>query len=156
MKNLITTAASLLLLLLFVVQFAGNQVVHNRLFQADMAIDTFRDAAKEQGCITAENKEALVLALEKICDCEAGQIQVSGTQALQERGKMISYSVRFPLKDLVAAGAFLGIGPEENMAWFEDSGWVVSRYELTEQELENEKSDNYSGNHASDGDGNSL
>lgn len=138
MKNLITTTASLLLLMLFVLQFAGNQMVHNRLFRADMAIDAFRDMAKEQGYVSEENSTILERALIRICDCDPGMISISGTGAMVERGGLVYYQVRFPLRNLIAAGAALGIVPEENMAWFDDEGWVVSRYEREPEAEEDE------------------
>ena len=53
MKDLITAVASLMLLLIFVLQFAGNQNLHTRMFRADMAIENFRDTAGLQPQIPA-------------------------------------------------------------------------------------------------------
>ncbi|MCI8608533.1 MAG: hypothetical protein HFE73_02720 [Firmicutes bacterium] len=128
MKNLITAMASLLLLSIFVVQFAGNQVIHTRLFRADMAVESFRDMAKEQGCITAENETYLKERLTRILDCRAEQIWIEGTREQRPKGEILFYKVKFPLEHIVMANRILGIEDEENMAWFEDEGWVVSRY----------------------------
>lgn len=129
MKDLITTVASLFLLMIFVLQFAGNQIVQNQLFRADMAIENFRDSAKEQGCVSSENRELLARTLSRICGCDMDQVQVSGTGDPVERGGLIYYQVEFPVENLVPAGKALGIASEENMAWFTDDGWVVSRFE---------------------------
>lgn len=130
MKDLITSVASLLLLSIFILQFSGNQVLHNRMFRADMAVESFRDAARVQGYISQENTDLLVDALSKICGCSASEITVdSWDDSGNSIGELIHYRIRYPLKNLVAAGGMLGIAEDENRAWFEEEGWVVSVYE---------------------------
>ena len=130
MKDLITAVASLMLLLIFILQFAGNQNLHTRMFRADMAIENFRDTAGLQGYISDENRNTLLGRLAGICGCSPEEILVeaeSGRQP-QAEGTLLHYRVGYPLKDLIAAAPMLGIAPEENRAWMEDEGWVVSRY----------------------------
>ena len=135
MKDLITAVASLMLLLLFVLQFAGNQNLHTRMFRADMAIENFRDAAGLQGYISDENRSLLSESLAGICGCSPEEILVEAEDSRQPKpeGTMLHYRVGYPLKDLVAAAAMLGILPEENRVWMEDEGWVVSRFYISEK-----------------------
>ena len=76
MKDLITAVASLLLLMIFVMQFAVNQGTQHRILQADMAVAVFRDTVKEQGYISRENSAALRGMLAEICGCgEEGRLR---------------------------------------------------------------------------------
>lgn len=135
MKDLITAVASLMLLLLFVLQFAGNQNLHTRMFRADLAIENFRNTASLQGYISDENRSLLSGSLAGICGCSPEEILVETESDLQPRpeGTLLHYRIGYPLKDLVAAAAMLGISPEENRVWMEDEGWVVSRFYIAEE-----------------------
>ena len=48
MKDLITTIAAVVLLMIFVMQFANNQMIFSRITAADKAIDNFQ-------CIAGDN-----------------------------------------------------------------------------------------------------
>ncbi len=130
MKELITTIASLLLLLTFLVQFTGAQIMQDRLFQADRAVASFRDAVKAEGGISGENRTRLTNELVSACGCDPVEIviEVDRMAGEAERGEILSYTVRFPLRPVIAMGSFFGIGAEENQAWSQDRGWVVSQY----------------------------
>ncbi|MGN1412693.1 MAG: hypothetical protein ACI4WY_00450 [Anaerovoracaceae bacterium] len=135
MKDLITAVASLMLLLIFVLQFAGNQNLHTRMFRADMAIENFRDVVGMQGYISDENRGLLSESLAGICGCSPEEILVEAEDSRQPKpeGTLVHYRVGYPLKDLVAAASMLGISPEENCVWMEDEGWVVSRLYISEE-----------------------
>ena len=124
MKDLITTIASLLILMIFILQFSGNQVTHHRRFQADMAVESFRDTLKEQGYITEENQSGITAELARICGCGEDMITVEGSSNRKERGSLLHYRIRYPLQNLIVMGTFLGIEPEDNMVWAEQKGWV--------------------------------
>lgn len=138
MKDLITAVASLMLLLIFVLQFAGSQNIHTRMFRADMAIESFRDTAGLQGYVSEENSSFLSGCLARICGCSSAEITVEtdGSTGPQPEGTLLHYRVVYPLKDLVAAPEMLGISPEQNQVWEEEEGWVVSRFYVPEPEPE--------------------
>lgn len=138
MKDLITAVASLMLLLIFVLQFAGSQNIHTRMFRADMAIESFRDTAGLQGYVSEENSSLLSDCLARICGCSSAEITVEtdGSTGPQPEGTLLYYRVVYPLKDLVAAPEMLGISPEQNQIWEEDEGWVVSRFYASGPESE--------------------
>lgn len=135
MKDLITAVASLMLLLIFVLQFAGNQNLHTRMFRADMAIENFRDTAGLQGYISDENRSLLSESLAGICGCSPEEILVEAEDSRQPKpeGTLLHYRIGYPLKNLIAAAAMLGISAEENRVWMEEDGWVVSRFYISKE-----------------------
>ena len=146
MKDLITAVASVLLLMIFVLQFAGNQVTHVRVFQSGLAVESFRDALREDGKATEASIGHLRQELARLCGCSPEEISVevqdSGGQ--QTGGREISYEVSFPLENLIVMGSALGIPPEENRAVLTEKGWVAGR---------NEESDHHDGADSSDDNG---
>ena len=132
MKDLITAVASLLLLMIFVMQFAVNQGTQHRILQADMAVAVFRDTVKEQGYISRENSAALRGMLAEICGCGEEEIMIernASREVPQKRGTLLYYQIRYPVKSLIAMAASLGIRDEDNRIYMEQKGWVVSCYE---------------------------
>ena len=132
MKDLITAVASLLLLMIFVMQFAVNQGTQHQILQADMAVSVFRDTAKEQGYISRENSAALRGMLAEICRCGEEEIIIErnvSREVPQKRGTLLYYQIRYPVKSLIAMAASLGIRDEDNRIYMEQKGWVVSCYE---------------------------
>ena len=125
MKDLITAVASILLLMIFVLQFAGNQVTHLRVFQSGLAVESFRDMLKAEGTASAVNKEHLQQELADICGCSPENISVM----TREDGEGISYEISFPLQNLIVMGPVLGISSEENQVEIKEKGWVSSSYE---------------------------
>ena len=132
MKDFITTIASIFLLMIFVMQFAAGQVTSHKILQADMVIASFRDTVKEDGYISSENMEKLRKALMDICGCSEREILIetdSEAENIQKQGICHSYRVSYPLKNLIAAAAALGLEKEENQVYMEQKGWVISRHE---------------------------
>ena len=128
MKNLITAVASIMLLLVFVLQFAAGMQMHQRLIRADIAIENFRDAIKEEGGVQPLQAERLCTELAKICGIGRKEVQVTGTTGPVPRGEEISYSVRFSLHQLIAANTFWGISDAENEGMFIEENYVISSY----------------------------
>lgn len=52
MKNLITAAACLLLLLAFLVQIIENQKIYIKITNLDEEVNNFKEVIKQDGCIT--------------------------------------------------------------------------------------------------------
>ena len=146
MKDLMTTVASLLILMIFVLQFSANQATHTRIFQADMAVESFRETLKTEGGMSSDSCRMIKEVLAKICGCGQEEILVECSQETERpafRGKLIRYRVRFPLKNLIAMGSVLQIAPEANMIWSDQEGWVVSLYEKPDSDDGTSSSDEY-------------
>ncbi|MBR4410691.1 MAG: hypothetical protein IKV72_01125 [Firmicutes bacterium] len=125
MKDLITTIASFFLLTIFILQFAGNQVTHVRIFQSGLAVESFREKVKTDGVAAASNIQWLQQSLAEICGCAPEEIVV----CVQDGSEILPYEVSFPLQNLIVMGSVLGIEPEENTVWMTEKGWIVSTYE---------------------------
>ena len=150
MKDYITTIASVFILMIFVMQFAAGQGTSHRVLQADMAVASFRETVKLQGCITGENMQALRRILAEICGCSPEEIHIEGSTAGSEpaiRGTLISYRITYPLKNIVAMAGMLGIREGDNQVYFNQEGWVVSFYE---------EPDHNDGSHEPDDNGDSV
>ena len=130
MKDLITTVASILLLMIFVSQFVATQTVYSRMIQADRAVEVFRDRMKEDGRMTRENQGDLEEALKKICHCESREITIIGTETVISQGNLVYYKICYPLKGQIGAAAMLGIKESENQRQHQEEGYVVSRFRV--------------------------
>ena len=146
MKDMITTVASLLILMIFVLQFSANQITHTRIFQADMAVESFRETLKAEGGMSSDSCRTIKETLSEICGCGQEDILVECSQETEMpafQGMMIRYRIRFPLKNLIAMGTVLQIAPEDNMIWSDQEGWVVSLYEKPDSDDGNSSSDEH-------------
>ena len=144
MKDLITTIASIFLLMIFIMQFAYSQGTSHTLLQADMAVGNFRESVKVQGYISRENKEFLQRQLAEICSCSQEEIYIEGSSSADEpaeRGTFIYYKVKYPLLHLIAMAEALGISDGDNSVYFKQEGWVVSSYEEPDYNHGNSESD---------------
>ena len=125
MKDLITTIASFFLLTIFILQFAGNQVTHVRVFQSGLAVESFRETVKTAGLADSSNIQQLQQSLAEICGCAPEEVFVS----VQNGSEILPYEVSFPLQNLIVMGSVLGIEPEENTVRMTEKGWIISTYE---------------------------
>ena len=101
MKDLITAMASIFLMTIFVLQFAGNQMTHVRVFQSGLAVESFLDLVKADGSADASDVHSLQQSLAEICGCSPGEISVETDIG----GSMIPYAVSFPLQNLIVMGS---------------------------------------------------
>ncbi len=125
MKDLITTIASIFMLTIFILQFAGNQMTHVRVFRSGLAVESFRDAVKSDGDADAADVQHLRQSLAEICGCSTEEIAAEAKKS----GQLVHYEVSFPLQNLIVMGSALGIAPEENTVRMKEKGWIVSTYE---------------------------
>ena len=56
MKNLITSIACVMVLLAMLAEFAHGQALYSRIMAADQAVNSFRDVARAEGCISGKTK----------------------------------------------------------------------------------------------------
>lgn len=100
MKSLITSAASLAVLLAFLMQFTQFQVVYNRIVSVDQSVNAFKEVVKQEGCITEENAAALRQEICRNLSCSAGEVRIDGDAERTVRGKRIHYRVSVPMPDM--------------------------------------------------------
>lgn len=128
MKNLITAAAGLMLLLAFLLQFTHSQVLHGRMTRADQAITTFREVIRQEGCISAENEAWLKETLAGILGCSEEMVYVTGDRRPVFRGSKVEYQVKAPLEKAVITADFFGIEEEKNRLTYRAEGATTSEY----------------------------
>lgn len=128
MKNLITSMACLMLLLVFVLQFTQNQVLHNRITAVDQEINRFKEVAKQEGCITMENEKDLKERVSHIVQCEETEVEVSGDRVPLFRGTPIHYIITVPVEDLISAPGFWGISEKDTKLDYVNDRYTTSEY----------------------------
>jgi len=127
MKDLITSAACIAILLAFVLQFTQSQVTYNHITSADQSVNTFKEVVKQDGCITAQNEAALRGDIAAATGCRQEKIRISGTRKPVMRGERIHYRVTVPIEGVIGASGFWGISSAENRF-----SYVIDRYTTSE------------------------
>ncbi len=162
MKDFITTIASIIILMIFLLQFVTNQSIYTRLAAAEHAVKEFRLTAEESGGIDDEKLRRLKEKTAAALDCGAEEIRVSiseSTAGGAESGdssedgdifrRYFEYSVQMPVRGLVGAADFLGIAEEDNMTVHVSEGIIQIEEEIEEDS--DEEPDNNDGNTDADG-----
>lgn len=103
MKDLITTMAAIMILMVFVLQFANNQIICSRIAMADKVIGNFRSSSEI---------ENLRLKLADCFDCEPSQV------TLEEEEETIN--INLPIEGAIACGDFLGIEGGDNVVLYKN------------------------------------
>lgn len=112
MKDLITTMAAVTILMIFVMQFASNQIICSRIAMADKTVENFQLIKDDE---TKPHADELRLKLAECLGCN-----VSNVVLKDEEEKL---SIRVPLKGIIACGDFLGIDEGENMIVYRNEVW---------------------------------
>lgn len=128
MKNLITAAAGLILLLALLLQFSYSQLLHSRLLEADRQVYTFRETVRQNGCMTKEIEENLKKELSEIFRCREDEISAECSSVPAFRGEFIEYTISAPAKKIIADGGFWNIKDEKNQFTYKKRGGCVSEY----------------------------
>ena len=142
MKDMITTIASIMLLMIFVLQFVTNQITYTRLTGAGSFVKQFECAAAETGEVSAESIQNLRKNAAQVLECLPDEIHVDVCGA--ESGAY-AYDVGVPLKNIIGAAKMLGISEEENRTEYHFKG-IVS---VAKEDEEDEEPDHDDGNHDS-------
>ena len=104
MKDLITSIASVMILMVFVMQFCSNQVLASKILMLDEFIDNI---------IIVDDEGYDEIAFEK-AKVEIGKIFGCKPEAVfidEQTNKVV---VKVPIKNVIACGDFLGIKETEN------------------------------------------
>lgn len=143
MKDFITTIASIVILMTFLLQFAANQSIYTRVAAAEYTIREFKTESEESRKVNDENIRKLKERTASFLGCEPGEISVSvneqdfddgsstETESNAATKKYFRYSIQMPLKGIIAAAEFLGISDIENQALHTSEG-IICIEELSE------------------------
>ncbi len=126
MKDLITTIGSMLILMMFLTQFAASQTTYTRIMGAEHEIKEFRLLSGEQGSIRNEDILQLKQNLSQVLECNASEISVNITDG--------DYVVTMPVYGVIGPWKLMGISQKENVKEHVSKGVIV--FESQEQEKE--------------------
>lgn len=127
MKNLITAAACLLLLLAFLVQIIENQKIYIKITNLDEEVNNFKEVIKQDGCITGDNEKRMIGEISRILNCNPQKIKIKGDKKPMQRGELIRYQVEVPIENVIANREFWGI-PKD----YDKINYVVKRNTTSE------------------------
>ena len=137
MKDLITGLASILLLMVFLLQFVVSQTVYTRIMGTEYAAKQFCIDMEESR--ETEIKERYVWKLKEgaalAAGCDAAEVSVQVTEN--------EYEMSVPIRNIIGAAELLGITPEENQLIHRTKGIVYIKEK--QEETEDEKHDNNDG-----------
>ena len=128
MKNLITSIACVMLLLAFVLQLTGNQILYSKITAADQSVNLFREIIRKEGHISIASEARLKRELSEIFCCQTEEVTVSGDRSPVARGNLIHYEVQAPCENVVAVPLFWGISTDENRFTYRIDRYAVSEY----------------------------
>lgn len=152
MKDFITTIASIIILMTFLLQFAANQSVYTRMAAAEYAIREFKIKSEDSREVNDENIRRLKEKTASFLGCEPGEISVSvneqefddgsstGAESNAKSKKYFSYRIQIPLRGIIAAAEFLDISDIENQALHTSEG-IICIEELSESVEDADESD---------------
>lgn len=126
MKNLVTSMACLIILMVFVAQFTQNQVLHHHVTAIDQEVNQFREVIKQEGCITQENEGWLKGRISRILQCSEKEVEIAGDRTPLALGTPVHYAVTVSIGELVAVPDFWGIREEENTMNYQIDRYTVS------------------------------
>ena len=124
MKDFITTIGSIIILMMFLMQFAANQTTYTRIMGAEHSIKEFRVLAEEKGSIKSEEIIKLKEKISKIMHCSISEISVKVAESSGD------YSVTMPVYGIIGPAGIMGMSEKDNMKYHTSCGTIV----LKEQE----------------------
>ncbi|MBR3706325.1 MAG: hypothetical protein IKM19_05090 [Firmicutes bacterium] len=121
MKDFITTIASVLVLMMFLMQFTANQITFTKIMGAEHEIRQLRLISENQGMIKSEDIAELKESLAEILGCGQSEIAVAVSGAAPDQvnssGAPVSsgLEVSMPVYGVIGPARALGLAPSENV-----------------------------------------
>ena len=133
MKDLITTIGSLIILMMFLMQFTANQTTYTRIMGAEHSIKEFRVLSADLGSIKDEEIIKLKEKLSRILCCPTSEISV---KVAEDSG---DYSVTMPVYGINGPARIMGLSDNENMKSHTSCGVIILKEPEEEQQEEQEE-----------------
>ena len=127
MKDFITAIASLLILMMFLLQFTANQTTYTKIMGAEHSIKEFRLLSEEKGSINGEDILRLKDNISRILCCSPSEISVKVTETGGE------YIVDMPVYGIIGPAEMIGLSPEENVKMHTSRGVIAFREHQEEE-----------------------
>lgn len=142
MKELITAMASMIILMMFLLQFTTNQSTYIRMAGAEYILKQYRIEAEENCTIESFKNEALKRLLAERTGCEASEIKISISEGKSDETiTTYDYSVEIPIYDVIGADKLIGVSTENNVLHYVSNGKLFIRKpepESLDEKVENE------------------
>ena len=122
MKDLLTTIASVLVLMMFLMQFTADQVTYTKMMGAEYAVRNFRIENEAAAEISAKSADDLRARIAAAVRCAEAEVTV-------HTGPDGTYRVEAPIRGVIGPVAMLGITDEENRFLYTAEGSVRIRNE---------------------------
>jgi len=129
MKDMMTTIASVLVLMMFLLQFTANQTSYTRVMGAEYAVRSFRQTAESAQEISEDAVQDLKTKIAVALRCSAREVMT------ETRADGV-YKVSAPVRGVIGPAAALGIREEDNFFMYQAEGRIG---------LRDEKSDDHTG-----------
>jgi hypothetical protein len=138
MKQFIVLAAILPLLMVFVMQFALEQINQSRIAALQELVYGAKERAKQEGRFTPEIKADLARDIAERFELSVGDVVIDSDNRVKYRRndfderEMISYRVEVPIEKIMAGNRLLGISDEANAGRYVIKGSTASE-KLTDE-----------------------
>jgi len=134
MKDLITAIASMLIIMLFVMQFTANQITYTKVMAAEYNIREFKILSESEGVIGDGALPGLRNNLAQIMECSPGEIGMR----VEKGENKCTYEITMPVKGIIGPAHMLGISPEDNRRLHVSRGIIEFESEASEDKTEEE------------------
>lgn len=129
MKDLITSIGSILVLMMFLLQFAANQASYTKMMGTEHTLKEFSLLSAGKGSIKDEDIHVLKNNLSEILSCSPSEISVKVTEySLNEEDTekcWADYSVTVPVYGVIGPAGLMGLTDSENVKKYTARGMVV-------------------------------
>lgn len=128
MKNLITSVASIMLLLSLLIQFSYNQLFFNRIMFVERQADVLKSVVKENGYLQGEDIKKVQNRISNILDCDKKDIEIHGNKIPANKGEIIDYSIEVPVNEFVISFFQVGNRDKDRIKKYKCERFVMSEY----------------------------
>jgi hypothetical protein len=131
MKDFITSIAAVLVLMMFVMQFASNQAAFTKMMGAQYAVKELCLISENQGMIKSESIAELKTKLAERLGCSTAEVEVNlyglGADCANTDDEPVSIEldVEMPVYGVIGPAGILGIDPAQNVRRHKATGLVV-------------------------------
>jgi hypothetical protein len=132
MKQFIVLAAVLPLLMVFVMQFALEQMNQGRIAALQELVYGAKEKARQEGCFTPEIKSALARDIAERFAISEGEVVIEADSRVKYRRnkfderEIIEYKVIVPIKKIMAGNRLMGISDRDNEGRYVIKGSMAS------------------------------
>jgi hypothetical protein len=132
MKQFIVLAATLPILLVFIMQCALEQMNQGRIAALQELVYGAKEQAKQEGCFTPAIKSELARNIAKRFELDEGDIVIEADGHVKYRQnrfderEMIAYRIEVPIEKIMAGNKLMGISDDENAGRYVIEGATAS------------------------------